>query len=289
MLCYHVSDLHGRIDRYNKLFQQIAVEKPDAVFIGGDIFAHSGFGIMPGGGELYHQDFLNDFIANQLFQLRESMGRFDYPSVFIILGNDDPRMEEASVLDIAGQGLWQYVHDRRVQWRQYDIYGYAIVPPSPFLRKDWEKYDVSRYVDPGCISPEDGKRSVPVNQDSIRYGTIKQDLDSLAGDEDLSKAIFLFHTPPYKTKLDRAALDGKMIDYVPLDVHVGSIAVQRFIRARQPLLTLHGHVHESTRLTGQWRDMIGQTHMFNASCDGDELCIVRFDPEILDQANRLML
>lgn len=40
--------------------------------------------------------------------------------------------------------------------------------------------------------------------------------------------------------------------YAPMDVHVGSIALRRFIEARQPLLTLHGHVHESARLTGSW-------------------------------------
>jgi len=35
---------------------------------------------------------------------------------------------------------------------------------------------------------------------------------------------------------------------------VGSIAVRRFIEERQPLLTLHGHIHESARLTGDWRE-----------------------------------
>ena len=65
--------------------------------------------------------------------------------------------------------------------------------------------------------------------------------------------------PPCDTLLDRAALDEKMIDYVPPDVHVGSIAIQRFIEERQPGLTLHGHVHESARLTGQWQQRFGRT------------------------------
>ena len=50
-----------------------------------------------------------------------------------------------------------------------------------------------------------------------------------------------------------------MIDHIPLDVHVGSIAIKRFIEAKQPMLTLHGHVHESTRLTGNWQQHIGNT------------------------------
>ncbi len=103
------------------------------------------------------------------------------------------------------------------------------------------------------------------------------------------RAVMLFHTPPYDTNLDRAATDGMMVDHVPLDLHVGSIAVQRFIEKRQPLLTLHGHIHESARLTGSWRDRIGGTHMFSAAHDGPELCVVRFDLEHLESAERTLL
>ena len=96
----------------------------------------------------------------------------------------------------------------------------------------------------------------------------------------------LFHTPPYQTKLDRAALDGKMIDHVPLDLHVGSIAVKDLIMKHQPLLTLHGHVHESARLTGSWKEQLGETTALSAAHDGPELALVRFDPGNLREASR---
>lgn len=110
-----------------------------------------------------------------------------------------------------------------------------------------------------------------------KYATIQNDLEQLAGPDPLAQAVFLFHCPPYRSKLDRAALDGRMIDHVPLDVHIGSIAIRRFIEARQPLLTLHGHVHESARLTGSWMDRIDQTICLSAAHDGPELALVRFD------------
>ena len=69
------------------------------------------------------------------------------------------------------------------------------------------------------------------------------------------------------------------MDHAPLDVHVGSIAIRRFIEARQPLVTLHGHVHESARLTGAWQDRIGRTVCLSAAHDGPELALVRFDLE----------
>jgi Icc-related predicted phosphoesterase len=144
-------------------------------------------------------------------------------------------------------------------------------------------------VDPGCVSPEEGVRSVPVPEGETRWGTIAADIEALVGGGDLSGAVFLFHSPPHGTALDRAALDGRTVDHVPLDVHVGSIAIRRFVEARQPLLTLHGHVHESARLTGAWRDRIGRTVCLSAAHDGPELALVRFDLERPESATRELL
>lgn len=256
------------------------------MFVGGDLLP-GGFGF---GAASEHQpaDFITDVIGAGLARLREAMGEA-YPAVFVILGNDDPRFEEAAVLDLATRGLCRYAHDRRSLLGKRAVYGYSYVPPSPFLLKDWERYDVSRYVDPGCVSPEEGARSVPVADHIARYSTIMEDLRRLIGKDDVSDAILLCHSPPYETKLDRADLDGRMVDHAPVDVHVGSIALRRFIEAKQPLITLHGHVHESARLTGSWRDRLGRTHLFSAAHDGPELALVRFDPEAPKNATRELI
>jgi Icc-related predicted phosphoesterase len=157
------------------------------------------------------------------------------------------------------------------------------------MLKDWEKYDVSRYVDPGCVPPEEGSFSVHVNKKMLAYETIQKDIETLIEDADLSRSIFLFHTPPYKSNLDRAALDGKFYDHVPLDVHLGSIAVERFIKERQPMITLHGHIHESTSLTGEWKDTIGATICMNAAHNGRELALIRFDPDHPEKAARSLI
>jgi Icc-related predicted phosphoesterase len=282
-LIFFVSDLHGRIARYQKLFSAISREKPEAVFVGGDAlpltwYVHESF-------DFLHQDFINDFLVKNLLELRQELGS-SYPRIFIILGNDDIRMEEAAVLDAASAGVWEYIHNRKVIFKDFIVYGYAYVPPTPFRLKDWERYDVSRYLEAGAVSPEEGFRTVSVSEQEKKYATIKDDLERLTEKEDLAKAIFLFHTPPYQTKLDLSSLEGKMIDHVPLDRHLGSIAVRRFIEARQPFLTLHGHVHESARLAHSWRDRIGRTICFSAAHDGPELALIRFDFENLDAASR---
>ncbi len=284
--CIFVSDLHGRLDRYRKLFAAIETERPAAVFLGGDLLPHP---MMSAGsrGPARH-DFIQDELSAGFTGLRERL-RDAYPRVFLILGNDDARVEEAAILEASERGLFEYVHGRSVSWDGFAVYGYACVPPTPFRLKDWERYDVSRYVDPGCYTPEEGWHTVEVSERELRLGTIREDLEKLAGGVDVSRAIFLFHTPPYKTLLDRAALDGKSVDHVPLDVHVGSMAVRRFVEARQPLLTLHGHVHESARITGSWRDRLGRTHAFSAAHDGPELALIRFSPDDLEAATRELL
>jgi len=281
--CFFVTDLHGQIERYKKLFKLIEKEKPSAVFMGGDLFPSGLFALSSENNVI--NDFLNEILVREFLQLKKELGK-DYPRVFIILGNDDGRFEEDEIIKAQELGIWEYIHDKKVQFEEFSVYGYSYIPPSPFQLKDWEKYDVSRYVDPGCVPPEEGSHSKEIKKDDIIYGTIQKDLEALIGDADVSKAIILFHTPPYKTKLDRAALDGKMFDHVPLDVHIGSIAVQRMIEKKQPFLTLHGHVHESASITGTWKDKIGKTNMFSAAHNGSELALIRFDPDNIESANR---
>ncbi|MBN1570335.1 MAG: metallophosphoesterase [Acidobacteria bacterium] len=283
--CFFVSDLHGREERYKKLFQCIEKEHPAAVFMGGDLLP-SGLGSMT--GVRGYEDFLEDMFAAGFRRLKKIMN-FDYPSVFVILGNDDVRIREAELEAFGAQGLWNYVHNKCILWGKHTIYGYAYIPPTPFMLKDWERYDVSRYLDPLCIAPEEGWFSVSVEKSILKHQTIQNDLLELTRGANLSRAIFLFHTPPYDTNLDRAALDGKKVNYVDLDVHVGSIAVRRFIESGQPLLTLHGHIHESARITRAWRDRIGRTFVFSSAHDGPELALVRFDPEYLETATRELI
>ena len=284
-LCFFASDLHGKTDRYYKLYERIKTEKPAAVFLGGDLLP-SGLHVFTSRAK--EPERFMDFFVENLRKLKSEMGN-DYPKIFTILGNDDGKAEEAEFIQADTDGLLIYVHNRKIHFHDFTIYGYAYIPPTPFILKDWERYDVSQFVDPGCIAPEDGSYSVPTNVKLNKYKTIQKDLEKLTDKEDLSRSVFLFHSPPYDTALDRASLDGKMVDYVPLDVHVGSIAIKRFIKERQPYLTLHGHVHESTSLTGKWKIQTGRTISMNAAHNGPELSLIRFHLDNPGKAERLLI
>ena len=279
--CIFISDLHGNVEKYRALFDIIQYEQPDAVLFGGDILP-KGLG-MVGDPEA----FLDNEFFSRIDTVKSSIDK--EIRFFVIMGNDDPRQYERLFIEADKAGLIDYIHDRTVAFEDVFITGYSYVPPTPFQLKDWERYDVSRHVDVGCVSPEKGVRTVPVPDMEIRTSTIAENLKRLVVASPPEKTIYLFHTPPYNSNLDRAALDGVMVDHVPIDVHVGSIAVQRFIDEKQPLLTLHGHIHESARLTGHWREIKGKTNSFSAAHEGPELALVRFDTDDLDNASRELI
>ncbi len=273
--CFFASDLHGRDDRYGDLFRLAREEVPAAVFLGGDL--------LPAGPEA--GSFVGEHLGPALRRLRDDLGP-DFPPFFLILGNDDPRCHAPALHRLERDGLCADLHMARAQLGEFDVYGYSFVPPTPFLLKDGERYDVSRHVDPGCVSPEEGIRTVPADPADVRWGTIARDLDRLTAGRDLGRAVFLFHAPPYRTGLDRAPLDGMSVDHAPLDVHIGSVAIRRFIEERGPWLTLHGHAHESARLTGIWKERIGRTWALSAAHDGPGLALVRFGLDDPEQAAR---
>jgi Icc-related predicted phosphoesterase len=284
--CLFVSDLHGSTDRYDKLLSYIRSTAPDLVFLGGDLLPFGG--MLPPRSDRPALPFIEGYLAEGFRSLRRDLGA-SYPLVAVILGNDDPRREETALVAGERAGLWRYLHNRRVDFRGFSLYGYACIPPSPFMLKDWERYDVSRYVDVGSSPPTGGWRSIPVEEYSSAAVTIQQELEQLTGEEDLSRAVVLFHVPPYASDLDLADLEGRMVDAAPLDVHVGSIAVRRFIEQRRPHLTLHGHVHESARLSGRWRQRIGRSWCLSAAHDGPELAVLRFPLECPGASERLLL
>jgi uncharacterized protein len=93
-------------------------------------------------------------------------------------------------------------------------------------------------------TPWDSPREEPEEQLAARFERIASELDP-----DLP-SLFNLHVPPYETGLDTAAELDESLGVVtaggqPNLVPVGSRAVRDVITKYQPLLGLHGHIHES--------------------------------------------
>jgi len=86
--------------------------------------------------------------------------------------------------------------------------------------------------------------------------------------EDVPKSIFNLHAPPYGSGLDEApqlSPDLKVSHSGRIKVPVGSTSVRKIIEKYQPLLGLHGHIHEC-RGTAQ----IGRTLCVNPGSAYDQ-------------------
>lgn len=134
-----------------------------------------------------------------------------------------------------------------------------------------------------------------------REDNIANDLEKIAsnaGKEKISKTIFVMHCPPFNMhdkimpkieenkrvmamieeysrmpeekgiKKDKAGIkeftekcNQELRKTKP--VSTGSLAIREFIEKYQPLLTLHGHIHQSYRLTGEYKQNIGRTICVN--------------------------
>ncbi|MGV1048411.1 MAG: metallophosphoesterase family protein [Solirubrobacterales bacterium] len=96
------------------------------------------------------------------------------------------------------------------------------------------------------------------------YSRLKRLVDQL---ETPRTAIFNIHVPPRDSSLDTAFEVDAELRYVtkggrPHEVATGSSAVRQIIEETQPLLSLHGHIHESKGVT-----TIGRTVAINPGSD----------------------
>jgi Icc-related predicted phosphoesterase len=118
-----------------------------------------------------------------------------------------------------------------------------------------------------------------LDEDEI-YSRLRRLSDQLEAPE---RAIFNIHVPPYESSLDTALEVDEELRYVmkggrPHEVPTGSPAVRQIIEEVQPLLSLHGHIHESKGVT-----KIGRTVAINPGSDYTsghlDGCLVHLEPD----------
>lgn len=87
--------------------------------------------------------------------------------------------------------------------------------------------------------------------------------------KNMESCIFNFHVPPVNTDIDACVkLDTSVMPPRPIigeTIHAGSVAVRNAIEKYQPLLGLHGHIHESMGFA-----KIGRTLCLNSGSEYSE-------------------
>ncbi|MBU2564656.1 MAG: metallophosphoesterase [Candidatus Thermoplasmatota archaeon] len=291
-------DIHGSKKLYKTLLNKAVQENVNSIVIGGDILPKSSTNNLI--------NIQKNFIKTKLIPVFKNFKK-ENPSIttYLMMGNDDFKISMPLLEGGERRGYFKLL-DMKVHKlnNQFNICGYSHVPPLPFLMKDWQKHDTKKtkelsikcdkkfrelimckdkqrkklegeyllllsklgythnihyYTDEGILSVKENDKT-----------TIEDDLKSLAKKTNPKKTVFVIHSPPWNTKLDRVYPDG---------AHIGSKAVRGFIEREQPVLTLHGHAHESFEISGQFNEVIGKTISINpgSEYDKDKLNAVIFD------------
>jgi len=178
-----------------------------------------------------------------------------------MFGNNDLRCHWEAWLQLIHD--FPGVNDLFPGWLVLDgdirIRGCPLVPDVPFGVKDWTLLATENWNRPGQlrsakISTPSGFRKV-ADPHAFFAGrpTLARVLDGLVEDSnclDLRKAILVTHAPPSGMGLGVVGSS---------DGDVGSAAVTQWIDDNQPLLTLHGHIHESPDISGTHTTLRGRT------------------------------
>src|SRR5208337_1008242 len=238
------TDLHGDRTKYSRLVEVAKDFKAEAIVNCGDM--------LPKGKDILNQgEFITDYLDGYFSELNAAgIYHLSY------LGNDDLQMFDQLFEDTCGK----YPYIINLAQRKFEIQGQEFIGMNwvtdyPFLLKDRCRKDTEDYVFPpqkgkGLVSTAQGLREI---RDWVSYATalptIEDELDRLVRPVSIEKAVYVIHMPPSGLGLD-VCRDGR---------EVGSKALYRFIEKNQPLLTLHGHIHESPDRTGIWQAKLGET------------------------------
>ncbi len=243
----YVTDLHGWTGGYGRIAAIAQEEQITTVINGGDMFPH--------GRDLVSTQ--RRFIEGNLRPYLERLATMGI-SYYGMLGNDDCRAVLPDWLDLVRTS--PRLHDLTQGWLPLAdglaICGCNYIPDPPFRLKDWSVLDTRDYQRPPqhpdpLVSRGDRLESIGDVEAFLKTRPTLEDLlDAIAARAPgWERAVVVCHAPPQGTGLGN----------VSSETDVGSAAVRALIKRYQPLLTLHGHIHESPRITGIDTAKIGRT------------------------------
>ncbi|MEW6226241.1 MAG: metallophosphoesterase [Chloroflexota bacterium] len=284
---YFATDLHGSSKCFRKLLNAAPTYGADILVLGADLGGKAIQGIVRGTGGRWHARFIGtDHDVTEgpeldaLEKLIEDHGYYPYRAE---PGELEARQSEGTIealfLELMAARLqaWMALADERLRPRGIPLYvmlGNDDPPPLQGIldAASWATPVEGRVVPLGDdhelvswgysnLTPFHSHREQPEPELAASIGRMVEGL------RDPSRAVFNLHVPPIASGLDDApVLDATLtvqqslgqVKFAP----AGSTAVRAAIEATQPLLGLHGHIHESAGIR-----RIGRTIVINPGSD----------------------
>jgi uncharacterized protein len=279
---FFATDIHGSDICWSKFLNAGKFYEADILILGGDMTGKAVVPIIHQGGDNYKVTLLEqEFAISNDDEMKEMIKRIRSRGYYPYITNPDElqyletRPEEVGkifadqVLRVVQQ--WMDLADKKLEGTGLQVYC------SPG-NDDMDEVDAiirsSRHVllveglvtalDPNHEmitsgwsnrTPWDTHREEDEDQLAVRYEAMTCNL------KDARNAVFNIHVPPFKSGLDEAPeLDKNLRPVLAGQAlkPVGSTALRKAIEKYQPLLSLHGHIHE-----GRGATRIGRTLCIN--------------------------
>jgi uncharacterized protein len=289
----YTADLHGDIDSYRSLLDLAVATDARAAIVGGDLLPHA---ITLKSALQVQRDFIAEQLRPLLVWFRD---RHPDIGVYLLAGNDDWAAAIGDLDQLEREELAFPLHERVYHLSTTDhrppateldgvvrrpspvvgsglwLAGYACVPLTPFSIKDYERRDdgpLPPFSFGMAYTSESGDIRPATREAIAARPSIAEALAALACRSDPPRTIYVCHTPPANTALDQ----------MPRGRHVGSKALRAFIEQHAPALTLHGHIHESPRMSGHYAARLGATWSVNPGHDPPHFQAITLDTEDIE-------
>lgn len=248
MKVLYVTDLHGDVNKYKRILE-IAIEEDIKMIInGGDMLpkhCHR---------HIEQPIFIHSFLKDYFNELEKY-----HISYLTMLGNDDLIAVDECFDKLCSE--FNHVHNmagKRVCINGFEFVGMNHILDHPFGCKD-------RVVTETYYIPQQQLSEVVGISNEYGYDKIYNwweyrvthlphmcdILNHLPQPIDLQKTVYIMHMPPAGLRLGQLRHQ---------DLDIGSVDIYQFLKEKQPLLSLHGHIHESPDTQkGKWINQIGQT------------------------------
>ena len=263
---FMVTDIHGSNVCYRKFLNALPIYGADLAVLMGDLTGKVLVPLVDKGG--------NQWECTLMGQYREINGQEELADIKKIVENagyywvhqtreefNDTRADPAKI-DALFKSLvfqrvqeWLDLADERLEGKPYQMY---MAPGND----DW--FVIDDMIDNAKLVHPCDKRVVEIDHHEMITSSASNptpwDTPREMSEEDLEKhlrelcgqvknqdtAIYNFHVPPYGYSLDLCPkLDENLTMAADEKIHAGSLGAKAVIEQYQPLLGLHGHIHES--------------------------------------------
>lgn len=289
---FFATDLHGSEVCWRKFVAAADFYGADVLILGGDFTGKLVIPVVSQGGDRHTASFMGKDYDLAEDELAGFFRRVADSGFYPVEMEPDRFAEVRSSADLIDDLFEELMVERLVSWIEYanerlsesDVRIYtAPANDDPYYIDDV----IAEHGGDRFLNVEDKVVTIAPGHEMISTGytnrtpwqtprefdedTIEAHIDQMVERvENVETAIFNLHPPPYGTALDPAPRlddDLRVVTSSGATVmdHVGSKAVLSIIERHQPLLSLHGHIHESAG-----RVQIGRTTAINPGSEYGE-------------------